>query len=175
MVKSSALLAAAIVFGLQACANTEKTYNVQYGKTEVYWKDLLKMGGLYKARFETQPGESIYMFGAVASTTITLPSGEMISSERDCVLATVNRNGPEVTVDSDKFFDCRKRFNAAVDVESELSFAELLSKAERAVKAEGSCVWPGYDRKLDLAVRSTGSLARLDDDRIFFVKMRCAK
>lgn len=53
------------------------------------------------------------------------------------------------------------------------SIAEFVRQAEQAVRADGRCEWLGYDPSFDQQIRRSGALARADDNRLFFTRMRC--
>lgn len=163
--------------GLQACSTYEQPYSMTYNQTSVSWKDFLKVSELHRSAFVTQPGESIYMFNAVnpAQNQVQLLSGETVATSLDCFKLAADHSGPAPKTDKVKFENCVRQLkpvnrnrNTSVG-----NFSALLRLAERAVKDEGSCVWPGYDRAFDTRVRAVGALARADDNRFFFVKMRC--
>ena len=167
-------LAMAIGLALQACASNQNGYSVSYGQTTIAWKDFLEISELHRSTFTTQPDESIYMFTAIAAVSAELPSGTQVSSKQDCIQLATDYSGPTPNLNSDLYYQCESKLNAAFKAAGVPEFSVLLSMAERAVKEEASCTWPGYDRALDLRVRATGALARSDDERLFFVKMRCS-
>ena len=174
MTKLNVVLAMVLGLGLQACSSSQQGYLVNYGQTAISWKDFLEISELHRSAFATQTGESIYLFSASTSVAVELSSGEQISSSQDCIQLASDYSGPIPKLDSDQYYNCERQREAAVDAANVRSFSALLSMAERAVRDEGSCVWPGYDRALDLSVRATGSVARIDDERLFFIKLRCA-
>jgi hypothetical protein len=53
------------------------------------------------------------------------------------------------------------------------SIADFVRQAEQAVRADGRCEWLGYDPSFDQQIRRSGALARADDNRLFFTRMRC--
>ena len=55
------------------------------------------------------------------------------------------------------------------------SLDRFIGLAEKAVAAEGRCVWLGYDEAYDMQVRTYGALASPNDQRLFFTKLRCVR
>ncbi|MFC4217237.1 hypothetical protein [Pseudophaeobacter arcticus] len=166
----------ALCLVVQGCSQSStggENFSVNFGQTKVYWKDFLEVSEMHRGAVQVAPGESIYMFGAVTAASVKMPDGAVVTSEQGCIQRASDYSGTVPVLDSSKYYDCKRRLDAAKTAANQRSFSQLLSMAERAVQEEGSCSWKGYDRQLDQEMRAIGRLARADDQRIFFAKMTC--
>ncbi|SMP18762.1 hypothetical protein SAMN06265373_103317 [Shimia sagamensis] len=176
---------------LSACstADPKNRYSVTYGKTEVFWSDLLEVSNLERSSFNLSADESLYIATAVTSldVAVSMGNGKTASTVAQCAehstdysgRKTINAGTPnQINVgvpkmDSKKYMDCEQRLKKAKYKENNRSFEELIALAERAVRDDGRCEWSGYDKSFDQFARARGSLARMDDTRMFFAKMSC--
>lgn len=151
---------------LVACAspNPSRTQNV--GNHEIFWKDFSKVSDLHKRHFNFSDGARLYMFGSISAVQFKMSNGD---------IASTHYEGCNVYRGTDLLLECYDKQNIAGQKTPEgLDLERLVELAERAVKAEGSCKWLGYDRELDLQARRLGSLASVNDQRLFFAKLRCS-
>jgi len=54
-----------------------------------------------------------------------------------------------------------------------IDLMEFIALAEKAVVAETSCQWLGYDRAIDAQLRARGLLASATNESLFFAKLKC--
>lgn len=165
-------------------------YTAQLGGDTISWSDMLVSDTLKAMHADTvvqlKPGESVYLFSATRASdlasknnmpSVLLSDGSTIRGDiRTCELILYRRQrAKEISL----YEECRAKmkhmplYNAAAHKPVALPLSRLISDAERAVRASGSCQWLGYDKKLDARMRARGALASSTDTRLFFAKLRC--
>lgn len=193
------LLMVSIGLTLGACSSSTGPSDrkaIQIGEEEVSWSPVL--GGNSKLRAlhpdivaSLGPNENIYIFGAhypadvqmrPTGPYILLPSGtQFYGAVEDCERFL---NRPSGKPPRNRHI---RDYNACIATAPKVrapqpkppkrdrrSLPDLIAFAERAVRAEGSCQWMGYDRVLDMRLRAGGALASLSDARLFFARLRCS-
>lgn len=192
MKKALFLLACASL--ISACVSssdqTAGKYSVKVGEDSIGWSDVLKSDALKNLHADTvaqlKPGESVYLFSATRARDlaqqnsvpkVTLSDGSIIYRDiRSCELIIIERQRAK---ELELYQECREKmkdlplYNAAANKPVALPLSRLISDAQRAVKASGTCQWLGYDKALDMRMRARGAVASLSDTRLFFAKLHC--
>lgn len=169
----TALVTLTFVVGCSSSSSDLGYHEAQVGKYNVSWKDLSKVSKLHKNMPGIGPDEGLYMFTRTTQKTVRLSNGMSFTGEGSSVCMDLLISGdPEA---KKIFRECHDTF-WALDRKKVNSppLDQFVKMAEQAVKEQGACQWLGYDRALDMRARATGSLARLDDNRLFFAKLRCS-
>ncbi|WP_299964955.1 hypothetical protein [uncultured Roseobacter sp.] len=162
------------------CGSTDTSRNkksVEFGDGTVTFYDFRDVSALHRSAFPMPAGESIYMFNFTGPrATITTSDGTVVKYTGSYAESCGKGLDPEQYQNKALFSECFNKIQSAqkrLDRSSRPGFEQLIALGERAVKAEGSCTWTGYDRQLDRQFRSVGALARSDDQRVFFARLRC--
>ena len=170
------IILAMCITGLAGCGTSEPTTPgrfVDIDGVTVSWKDLREISNTNLENVPLGAGESVYLVSAASATNVQLAEFENASSTSDCLRVSSNYTGGYPVLNQEKYRICEQRLRTAKSKVKQPHFSELLVLTERAVEREGTCEWDGYDKSFDLRVRIATSAARLDDDRLFFTKMKC--
>ena len=166
------------------------------GDLKVHWSAVLKHGGPLDTHHAAivaglGPSENVYLFGAhypadVTNRPVLTTPGVQISggstyygAKSGCKLAYLTRRDGSAPKPKHirRYNECLAKAPETVPPpptkpkRPRRSLSELITLAERAVTAEGSCQWLGYDRALDRRMRS--GLLSQTDERGFFARLRC--
>ncbi|MEM9477968.1 MAG: hypothetical protein AAGA71_22020 [Pseudomonadota bacterium] len=151
------------------------------------WTDFLQVSKLHRDAVPVAPGESVYLFTRISTEQITLSNGKTVPPE-NCITASSTYTIRQIysasqpyspttvripRVDNEIHSECKAKMRANNDKVNQTSRSEFVRMTEQAVKKDGTCVWLGYDRSLDLLMRSIGDTARASDERVIFAKLRC--
>ena len=172
-------LAILLILSIASCSSsTQNRPSVVFPEGRIGWYDFLQVSSLHSKAFPQKTGEGVYMFTVVAgsTSTIQLSDGTPIRIEpgkRVALLCAQQLRSEQYKTLWDECLENGDRAKARSESGNKLSFSRFIALAEKAVSENGKCTWLGYDQSLDRRMRALGNLARQDDTRLFFVKLKC--
>ena len=173
------LAAACMCLALAACGtgnSGSKKASVQTAEGTIAWNDMTDIVPNLRARVPLAEGEGVFLFTMFNSgvASVTLSNGTRVFDDQGLVDASCTRAWIDVGKPAGFMEECIPKLSRASRAmeATNVSKSKMIRLAEQAIRAHGRCQWVGYDAALDRTARMPG-LARLDDDRLFFAKLRC--
>ncbi|MEP4628752.1 MAG: hypothetical protein ABJZ90_23825 [Paracoccaceae bacterium] len=168
---------AVVSFAIAACGSTpspKSRNSVRIDGGKLAWVDFLTVSKIHRDAFPQKSGESIYLFSFSQEVSVRLSTGLIVTNSEGEPAISCVRQLP-APVPAELFSECLHTLNDANLKQSRKNtdLGKLLSRAETAIRSEGTCQWLGFDRNLDRRVRAVGSAARQGDERLFFAKLKC--
>jgi hypothetical protein len=162
------LVVLGVVVALAACGSSGSTgsggdrYQATVGGTTISWRSF-DMPAIPASDANT------YLVSRTGASAIVLSNGMSVSGG-DC-FSVIRQMGPGAGASAVNLHnECIDRQRQQ---QPQSSIADFVRQAEQAVRADGRCEWLGYDPSFDQQIRASGALARADDNRLFFTRMRC--